>query len=88
MSLLWARETGGYGSLQPSHESPELAKRVSASAKPPAYDLGFIHVENRRWKWPIEAKVLLTSAALAAYLDDVNRKFIAGIAAPFVARAL
>jgi hypothetical protein len=84
IGLLWARETGGYASLQPSHESPELATRSSASAKPPAYDLGFVHIENRRWKWPIEAKVLPTAGAVGEYLKDVREKFIAGVAGPFV----
>jgi len=83
-SLLWARENGGFSSVQPCHESPELASRSSASAKPPAYDLGFVHIENRRWKWPIEAKVLSTAGAVGDYLKDVREKFITGIAAPFV----
>lgn len=86
-SLLWARENGGFSSVQPCHESPELASRSSASAKPPAYDLGFVHIENRRWKWPIEAKVLSTAGAVSEYLKDVREKFIAGIAAPFVGEA-
>ena len=82
--LIWARENGGFSSVQPCHESPELASRSSASAKPPAYDLGFVHIENRRWKWPIEAKVLSTAGAVGDYLKDVREKFIAGVAAPFV----
>lgn len=86
-SLLWAKENGGFSSVQPCHESPELASRSSASAKPPAYDLGFVHIENRRWKWPIEAKVLSTAAAVGDYLKDVREKFIAGVAAPFVGEA-
>lgn len=83
-SLLWARENGGFSSVQPCHESPELESRSSASAKPPAYDLGFVHIENRRWKWPIEAKVLSTAGAVSDYLKDVREKFISGVAAPFV----
>lgn len=81
---IWARETEGFSSLRPGHEIPELESRSSPSAKPPAYDLGFTHTENQRWIWPVEAKVLPTSTALAEYLDDVRGKFGAGIAGPFV----
>ena len=81
---IWARETEGFSSLRPGHEIPELENRVSSSAKPPANDLGFVHTENQRWIWPVEAKVLPTSAALAEYLNDVRDKFVAGIAGPFV----
>src|SRR6266496_1941233 len=81
---IWARETQGFGSLRPGHEIPELENRYSPSAKPPAYDLGFVHAENQRWIWPVEAKVLPTSAALAEYLNDVRGKFVAGIVGPFI----
>jgi hypothetical protein len=84
---IWARETDGFSSLRPGHEIPEFENRISPSAKPPAYDLGFIHTENQRWIWPVEAKVLPTSAALAEYLNDVRGKFVAGIAGPFVGEA-
>ncbi|HXD00379.1 MAG TPA: hypothetical protein VN048_13635 [Verrucomicrobiae bacterium] len=81
---IWARDTEGFCSLRPGHEIPEFENRISPSAKPPAYDLGFVHAENQRWIWPIEAKVLSTSAALAEYMNDVRGKFVAGIAGPFV----
>lgn len=81
---IWARETEGFSSLRPGHEIPEMKNRSSPSAKPPANDLGFVHTENQRWIWPIEAKVLPTSAALAEYLNDVRGKFVTGIAGPFV----
>jgi hypothetical protein len=84
---IWASETEGFSSIRPGHEIPEFETRNSPSAKPPAYDLGFIHANNPRWIWPIEAKVLSTSFALAEYLNDVNGKFVAGIAAPFVGEA-
>jgi hypothetical protein len=81
---IWARETEGFSSVRPGHEIPELEKRSSPSAKPPANDLGFVHTENQRWIWPVEAKVLPTSAALAEYVKDARGKFVAGIAGPFV----
>lgn len=80
----WARETNGFSSIQPGHELPELLSRSAPPAKPPAYDLGFVHAENRLWKFPIEAKVLPTDRSLSEYLKDVRGKFAAGIAAPIV----
>lgn len=84
IQLLWKRETDGYPSLHPVAESPELENRSSASAKPLAYDFCFVHTENQRWKWPLEAKVLLNSRRTSEYLKDVRRKFMTGKAAPFV----
>jgi hypothetical protein len=84
IQTLWAKETGGYPALRPCPEIPEFESRHSASAKPPAYDLGFIHSENPRIIWPIEAKIVQKASALGRYLTDVRDKFIAGIAAPFV----
>ena len=81
---LWAKDTDGFCSVQPGHEMPELLSRSSAAAKPPAYDLGFVHTEQPLWKWPIEAKLLPGPAALAEYLKDVRGKFETGIAAPVV----
>lgn len=84
IQIIWANETQGFGSLHPAHEIPEFETRNRAPAKPPAYDLGFVHNENQRWIWPVEAKVLRTSNTLSEYLKDVNDKFIAGIASPYV----
>ncbi|MBN1360417.1 MAG: hypothetical protein JW993_07490 [Sedimentisphaerales bacterium] len=81
---LWRRETDGFSALSPGHEIPEFESRHSAQAKPPAHDLGFVHLENPRVIWPIEAKVVRKPCALSAYLTDVREKFVAGIAAPFV----
>jgi len=82
--LLFATETGGYSSLVPHHEWPEMETRSSASAKPPAYDVAFVSVTDRRWAWPIEAKMIPGANALAEYLKDVNQKFVTGIAGPLV----
>jgi hypothetical protein len=83
ITVLWAQETGGYSSLVPVHEYPELESRSSAGAKPPSIDLGFAHRENRRWHWPIEAKVVARPSQLTLYITDVE-KFKAGTAAPLV----
>jgi len=75
-------ETGGFSSLIPVHECPELESLSSPGAKPPAYDFGFVHVDHRRWIWPIEAKVLQVPGTVSEYLSDVRDKFEAGVAAP------
>jgi len=78
---IWAKETGGESSFYPHHEDPEMETRKSASSKPPAYDLAFVCDANRRFIWPMEAKVVETPGALAPYLGDVA-KFESGVAAP------
>lgn len=84
MMALFQEETGGYASFFPHHEWPELESRKSAAAKPPAYDLAFVSRDNRRWAWPIEAKVVSSPAALGEYLRDVNDRFVRCVAAPLV----
>jgi hypothetical protein len=84
IQILFNRETNGYSAIIPNHEWPEMETRTSATAKPPAYDLAFISTANRRWAWPIEAKVIPTPNTLAEYLKDVKEKFIAGIASPLI----
>ncbi|HSW00347.1 MAG TPA: hypothetical protein VLI39_09260 [Sedimentisphaerales bacterium] len=87
IQTLWARETDDFPALRPCPEIPELESRHSPSARPPAYDFGFVHRENPRIVWPIEAKIVQKASVLGRYLKDVRDKFIAGIAAPFVGQA-
>ncbi|MEK6258075.1 MAG: hypothetical protein AABP62_05595 [Planctomycetota bacterium] len=84
IQVLFAAETDGYATFVPTHEWPEMETRATAAAKPPAYDLAFVSSDNRRWAWPIEAKVVSSTDRLADYLKDVNDKFVGGIAAPLV----
>ncbi len=84
LQKVYQAETEGFSVLIPVHEWPEMETRSPAPAKPPAYDLGFVHPENRRWAWPIEAKVLKTPGTLADYLADVLEKYDSGVAAPLV----
>lgn len=84
LQLLFYAETEGLASIQPQREWDEFESLSSAQAKPPAYDFAFIHVDHRRWAWPIEAKVLPTAATMADYLKDVREKFAEGVAAPRV----
>lgn len=81
---VWAADTGGFSTIHPGHEIPELLSRSTSNAKPPAYDLGFSHPDKDLWKWPVEAKVLTSPNALAEYRKEVDEKFIGGVAAPIV----
>jgi hypothetical protein len=85
INQLWAMETGGFSSISPHHEYPENETRPPAPGRPPAYDLAFVWVENQRVAWPIEAKVVQTPKAIAAYVGDVE-KFLGGTAAPLTGR--
>lgn len=76
--------TDGFSSLIPASEWPEMESLSTPQAKPPAYDFAFVHVEHRRWAWPIEAKVLQTPGSLHEYVSDVRDKFETGVAAPLV----
>lgn len=80
--LLFASETHGFSSVVPVSEWPEMESRSSATAKPPANDFAFAYVDDRRWAWPIEAKVVRSPGALGEYMKDVTEKFVAGVAAP------
>jgi hypothetical protein len=86
ITLLFLAETEGFHSLVPQHEWDEFESLTSASAKPPAYDFAFVHIQHRRWAWPIEAKPLPSPGTLADYLGDV-REFELGTAAPLVGEA-
>ena len=85
ITQLWAMETGGFSSISPHHEYPENETRPPAPGRPPAYDLAFVWVENQRVAWPIQAKVVQTPKAIAAYVGDVE-KFLGGTAAPLTGR--
>lgn len=84
IQCLFVAETDGYPTFAPVPEWPETESRTSPSTKPPAYDLAFISLANRRWAWPIEAKVVLSPGRLGKYLRDVNDKFVGGVAGPLV----
>ncbi|WP_225414008.1 hypothetical protein [Stigmatella hybrida] len=84
IQTVWVAETDGFPSFQPIHEAHEFERRKGGKAMPPSYDIGFIHNHNRRWKLPVEAKLLWSSEALAAYLGDVTVKYAGGVAAPWV----
>jgi hypothetical protein len=77
-------DTDGYCSVVPVHECPEFESLSTPRAMPPSYDFGFMHIIQRRWIWPVEAKVLPTPGTLHTYLADVRGKYETGIAAPLI----
>lgn len=84
LQTVFAKETRGFAAFSPVHEWPELETRSPSPARPPAYDLGFVHLDRRRWTWPIEAKVVKTPTALHEYVTEIRAKFESGVAAPLV----
>lgn len=80
----WARETCGYSSFGPIHEAHEHESRAGGKAAPPSNDLAFIHIVNKRWKLPVEAKLLWSDGDLREYVGDVRTKYLKGVAAPLV----
>ncbi len=80
-------ETDGFCSFVPTSEWPEMETLSSDQAKPPAYDFAFVHIEHRRWAWPIEAKVLPTPGTMSEYVNEIHTKFVGGVAAPLVGEA-
>jgi hypothetical protein len=84
LTVVWAQVTGGYASFVPIHEQFEFETRKGGSAMPPSNDFGFIHCENKRWKLPVEAKLLPSGRAVCEYVKDVVVKFGEGTAAPLV----
>lgn len=84
LTKVWAQTTNGYASFTPIHEPHELETRKGGEAMPPSNDIGFIHCDNKRWKLPVEAKLLPSGKALSEYVKDVTVKYVGGIAAPLV----
>ncbi len=65
------------------HGAHEWETRLPPPAQPPLYDIAFVLSANPRIMWPIEAKVLKTDQAVAAYVQDVNNEFLTCRYAPF-----
>ena len=82
ITLLWREKGNTFESFIPKHEPWEWHQITNRSARPPSCDLGFVLRSNRRIRWAVEAKVLQSPAAMAAYLADLD-KFLDGRSAPF-----
>jgi hypothetical protein len=63
----------------------ERETRCAAPAAPPEYDIAFYLRERPLVNFPLEAKVLRTDQALAAYVADVKNEFLTCRYAPFSA---
>lgn len=59
--------------------------RRGGRAQPKAYDIAFYWLENRRFMWPLEAKVLKGdgSGDVAEYVKDIHNNFLTCRYAPF-----
>jgi hypothetical protein len=58
------------------HQCPEEDTAREGSAQTPKYDFAFVARSNERSKWPVEAKVLRTDAAVGAYVADLKEQFL------------
>jgi hypothetical protein len=65
------------------HGPHERETKQPPPAQPPQYDIAFVFRADPRVMWPLEAKVLETPRALAAYVGDVNDQFLTCRYAPF-----
>lgn len=63
----------------------ERETRRAAPAAPPEYDIAFYLHERPLVNFPLEAKLLRTDQALAAYVADVKQEFLTCRYAPFSA---
>lgn len=73
----------GYEPFYIQHGPFERETMMSPPAQPPQYDLAFVLRADERLMWPIEAKVLETPKAVAAYIEDINEQFLKCRYAPF-----
>jgi hypothetical protein len=65
------------------HGVPEGESRRPAPARPPEYDIAFIHFGNWRVMWPLEAKVMPPDRPLSEYVAAVNERYLTCQYAPF-----
>lgn len=77
----------GFEPYYMQHGAYEHETRRPAPAQPPQYDLAFVWYRNERVMFPLEAKVLKTSADVAPYLADVRDEFLTCRYAPFSSEA-
>ena len=79
--ISWAMT--GYEPFYVQHGPYERETKRPAPAQPPEYDLAFVLRADERVMWPLEAKVLETPRAVAAYVNDVVSEFLSCRYAPF-----
>ncbi len=81
------RAVGADAPFDVQHGSYEFETALPPPAQPPQYDLAFVMRQNPRIMWPLEAKVLRSPSAVAAYVADVNEQYLTCRYAPFSAGA-
>lgn len=79
--ISWAMT--GFEPFYVQHGPFERETKRPAPAQPPEYDLAFVLRADERIMWPVEAKVLETPRAVAAYVNDVRNEFLTCRYAPF-----
>lgn len=83
LALRIARVMSGDEPFDVQHGPFERETMQSPPAQPPQYDMAFILREEERIMWPMEAKVLETSGAVAEYIKDIHEQFLTCRYAPF-----
>lgn len=58
------------------HKVSEFESLLTPSAHPPEYDIAFYPRQNRRLKFPIEAKVLPTDGQVSEYNKEINENYL------------
>lgn len=76
-------EMTGFEPFYVQHGPFERETMAAPPAQPPEYDLAFVLRADERIMWPIEAKVLVTPRAVAAYHNDIREQFLTCRYAPF-----
>jgi hypothetical protein len=84
--LRWKAKADGFESFIPKAEEPEFESRKKAPARSKAADMAFVHKENFRFAWAIEAKVLKSPRRVDAYLTDITKKMLLCHVAPFMSQ--
>lgn len=83
LALRIARVMSGDEPFDVQHGPSERETMQPPPAQPPQYDMAFILREEERIMWPMEAKVLETSGAVAEYIKDIHEQFLTCRYAPF-----
>jgi hypothetical protein len=78
-----AEALSGYEPFTCRHAFRENETRQRPPAQAPEYDIAFVLRSNERIAWPVEAKVLRSDGAIAAYVADVNEQYLTCRYAPF-----
>jgi len=77
----------GFEPFRVQHGPYERETRALPPAQPPQYDIAFILQSNPRVMWPLEAKVLKSDGAVAAYIAEIRENFLTCRYSPFSSEA-